>query len=57
MKGENGADLTVKVKFFKSNNPTEEEQEEGDAQKYRLKFTKKRGNLMDWYELQNDLNE
>jgi len=51
-KGENGADLTVKLKFFKVGTP-----EEGEDQTYRLKFTKKRGNIMDWYELQNDLNE
>jgi len=44
--------LTVKIKFFKVGAP-----EEGEAQVYRLKFVKKRGNLMDWYELQLDLNE
>lgn len=52
LKGENGQDLTVKLKFFAVGTP-----EEGEDQKYRLKFTKKRGNLMDWYELQQDLNE
>jgi len=51
-KGENGADLTIKIKFFRQGVP-----EEGEDQTYRLKFTKKRGNLMDWYELQKDLNE
>ena len=51
MRGENGADLTVKIKFFKQGAPAE-----GEDQKYRLKFTKKRGNIMDWYELQNEMN-
>jgi len=41
------------LKFFKQGEPTEEDPE----QSYRVKFTKKRGNIMDWYELQNDLNE
>lgn len=47
LKGENGADLTIKIKFFKQGAP-----EEGDDQVYRVKFTKKRGNIMDWYEMQ-----
>ena len=47
LKGEKGADLTVKIKFFRQGEPAE-----GEDQMYRLKFTKKRGNLMDWYELQ-----
>lgn len=51
-RGENGADLTIKVKFFKLADP-----EEGEDQQYRIKFTKKRGNIMDWYELQKDLHE
>lgn len=51
-KGEKGADLTVKVKFFKDG-----EAAEGEDQKYRLKFIKKRGNLMDWYEMQQDMRE
>merc|ERR1712113_399806 len=50
-KGENGADLTIKIKFFKLGDP-----EEGEEQGYRLKFTKKRGNIMDWYNLQNELH-
>jgi len=52
MRGENGADLTIKVKFFKQGDPAE-----GEEQKYRLKFTKKRGNIMDWYELQTDMKD
>ena len=47
LKGEKGQDLTVKIKFFRQGEPAE-----GEDQMYRLKFTKKRGNLMDWYELQ-----
>ena len=31
--------------------------EEGEDQTYRLKFTKKRGNLMDWYEIFDEMKE
>jgi hypothetical protein len=44
--------LTIKLKFFKQGVP-----EEGEDQMYRLKFTKKRGNIMEWYEMQQELNE
>jgi len=44
--------MVIKVKFIALAAP-----EEGEDQTYRLKFTKKRGNLMDWYELFNDMKE
>jgi len=44
--------LCVKVKFFAMAAP-----EEGEDQTYRLKFTKKRGNLMDWYQIFDEMKE
>jgi len=49
-RGENGADMTVKIKFFAANTPAE-----GEVQQYRVKFVKKRGSLMDWYEDQDSM--
>lgn len=52
-RGENGENLTIKMKFFREGTPTEEDPD----QVFRVKFIKKRGNIMDWYDLQKDMNE
>lgn len=44
--------LIVKMKCFDIGEPAE-----GEDKRYRVKFTKKRGNLMDWYELLGDMKE
>lgn len=41
--------ICAKLKFFALPKGEEEDQ------KYRMRFTKKKGDLMDWYELFNDM--
>lgn len=40
--------LVIKIKFFALQL---DENDDGAEQSYRVKFTKKRGNLMDWYDI------
>lgn len=47
--------LIVKMKFFRI--PTEEEPEEGEPVMLRMRMIKKRGNLMEWYEILDDIKE
>ena len=51
-KDEPAATLIVKIKFFAQGEP-----EEGEDQMYRVKFTKKKGNLIDWYDLFDEMKE
>jgi len=60
---ENTEDLVLKVKFFDlqpQNEEGEEEQEEDEFEepkRLRVRFTKKRGDLMKWYEIFGDMQE
>merc|ERR1711964_128160 len=47
--------LIVKCKFFRI--PTDEEPEEGEPVMLRMRLIKKRGNLMEWYEILDDIKE
>jgi serine/threonine protein kinase len=49
---ESGAPLVVKVKFFALDQPAD-----GDKQRFRVRFTKKRGDLLKWYEVFNQMKE
>jgi len=59
---ENTSDLVIKVKFFDLQPVKEEVEEEGlqddefeEPRRLRIRFTKKRGNLMRWYEIFDDM--
>jgi len=58
---ENTNDLVVKIKIFdleSEKEDGEEEQEEDDFEepkRLRVRFTKKRGDLMRWYEIFGDM--
>jgi serine/threonine protein kinase len=59
---DNTSDLVIKVKFFDLQPIKEEVEEEGqqdddfeEPRRLRIRFTKKRGNLMRWYEIFDDM--
>jgi hypothetical protein len=57
---ENTQDLVVKVKVFDLETDQEEEQDEDnyeEPKRLRVRFTKKRGDLMKWYEIFGDMQE
>lgn len=49
--------LTVKVKFFNATGDALDEEAEDFRPKLRMQFKKKRGNLVTWYSLFNDIKE
>jgi hypothetical protein len=61
---ENTSELVLKIKFFDlqpQQDGEEEEQEdeddEGEPKRYRVRFTKKRGDLRRWYEIFGEMQE
>ena len=49
--------LEVKIKFFKLNSETDQDYEDGESQRLRMRLVKKKGNLARWYEIFNDMRE
>jgi hypothetical protein len=49
--------LEVKIKFFKLNSKTDQDYEDGESQRLRMRLVKKKGNLARWYEIFNDMRE
>lgn len=50
-------DFKVKAKFFALNNTDEDESYEGEAQRFRLRLVKKKGDLQKWYDVFNEMLE
>jgi len=55
---ETSDDLVLKLKFFELQTASsEEESEDYEPKRLRVRFTKKRGDLMKWYDIFSDMQE